>query len=96
MNSRLSSLLALKSQSARPIRPESLSTSEETFISSKPGNELEGLIRDKLPDPVRRHLTDVHIDRVDAHGWLCLLRGQKRRSPGLSTHRGFSEWCSAA
>ena len=57
MNSRLSSLLALKSQSARPIRPESFSTSEETFISSKPGNELEGLIRDKLPDSVRRHLT---------------------------------------
>ena len=26
---------------------------------SKPANELEGLIRDKLPDPVRRHLIDV-------------------------------------
>ena len=37
--------------------------------SSKPGNELEGLIRDKLPDPVRRHLTDFHIDRVDAEGF---------------------------
>ena len=31
--------------------------------------ELEGLIRDKLPDPVRRHLTEVHIDRVDAEGF---------------------------
>jgi len=36
---------------------------------SKPANELEGLIRDKLPDPVRRHLTDVHVDRVDAEGF---------------------------
>ena len=45
-----------------------LSTSEETFISSKPGNELEGLIRDKLPDPVRRHLIDVIIDHIAADG----------------------------
>ena len=35
---------------------------------SKPANELEGLIRDKLPDPVRRHLIDVIIDRTDADG----------------------------
>jgi hypothetical protein len=33
---------------------------------SKPANELEGLIRDLLPDPVRRHLLDVHIDRMNA------------------------------
>ena len=32
---------------------------------SKPANELEGLIRDKLPDPVRRHLIDVFIDRTE-------------------------------
>jgi len=31
-------------------------------------NELEALIRDKLPDPVRRHLIDVIIDRTDADG----------------------------
>ena len=35
---------------------------------SKPANELEGLIRDKLPDAVRRHLIDVIIDRTDADG----------------------------
>ena len=35
---------------------------------SKPASELEGLIRDKLPDPVRRHLIDVIIDRADADG----------------------------
>ena len=35
---------------------------------SKAANELEGLIRDKLPDPVRRHLIDVIIDRTDADG----------------------------
>ena len=32
---------------------------------SKPASELEGLIRDKLPDPARRHLVDVIIDRTD-------------------------------
>jgi hypothetical protein len=30
-----------------------------------PANELEGLIRDRLPDAVRRHLRDVQIDRID-------------------------------
>ena len=35
---------------------------------SKPANELEGLIRDKLPDPVRRHLIDVITDRTDVDG----------------------------
>jgi hypothetical protein len=40
----------------------------ERFMESpsKPANELEGLIRDKLPDPVRRHLIDVM--RTDADG----------------------------
>src|SRR4249920_176935 len=32
---------------------------------SKPANELEGLIRDKLPDPVGQHLIDVIIDHID-------------------------------
>ena len=32
---------------------------------AKPANELEGLIRDRLPDIVRRHLTDIQIDRID-------------------------------
>jgi hypothetical protein len=35
---------------------------------SKPANEREGLIRDKLPDPARRHLVDVIIDRTDVDG----------------------------
>ena len=35
---------------------------------SKPASELEGLIRDKLPDPVRRHLIDVITDRTDVDG----------------------------
>jgi hypothetical protein len=42
---------------------------------AKPANELEGLIRDCLPDPVRRHLADVEIDEVDANGgpnWIGL------------------------
>ena len=37
-------------------------------MPSKPAKELEGLIRDKLPDPVRGHLIDVIIDRTDADG----------------------------
>ena len=32
---------------------------------AKPANELEGLIRDRLPDIVRRHLMDIQIDRID-------------------------------
>ena len=32
---------------------------------AKPANELEGLIRDKLPDAVRRRLTDVIIERSE-------------------------------
>ena len=37
-------------------------------MESKPANELEGLIRDKLPDPVGQHLIDVIIDHIDADG----------------------------
>ena len=33
---------------------------------AKPANELEGLIRDRLPDIVRRHLMDIQIDRIIA------------------------------
>jgi hypothetical protein len=42
---------------------------------AKPANELEGLIRDRLPDAVRRHLADVKIDHVDINGgpnWIGL------------------------
>ena len=35
---------------------------------AKPANELEGLIRDRLPDIIRWHLTDVQIDRIDRDG----------------------------
>ena len=37
-----------------------------TARDARPANELEGLIRDRLPDSVRRHLADVEIDRVEA------------------------------
>ena len=42
---------------------------------AKAANELEGLIRDGLPDAVRRHLADVKIDFVDINGgpnWVGL------------------------
>ena len=32
---------------------------------AKPANELEGLIRDRLPDIVRRQVMDIQIDRID-------------------------------
>ena len=32
---------------------------------AKPANELEGLIRNRLPDAVRRRLTDVIIERSE-------------------------------
>jgi len=38
-------------------------------MESKPANELEGLIRDKLPDPARRNLVDIIIDRADVDGF---------------------------
>ena len=33
--------------------------------TAMPANELEGLISDRLPDAVRRHLRDVQIDQID-------------------------------
>ena len=44
------------------------SARDSSKTPSKPANELEGLIRDKLPNQVRRHLIDVFIDRTDADG----------------------------
>jgi hypothetical protein len=32
---------------------------------AKPANELEGLLRNRLPDAVRRRLTDVIIERSE-------------------------------
>ena len=49
-------------------RAPSLNARDLPKTPSKPANELEGLIRDKLPHPVRRHLIDVIIDRTDADG----------------------------
>ena len=47
MNSRLSSLLALRSQLARPIRPESLSINTiDMDISQEPPNRIGQLIAD--------------------------------------------------
>ena len=43
---------------------------------AKPANELEGLIREGLPDIVRRHLADVQIDRIDRNddgpNWIAM------------------------
>ena len=49
-------------------RAPNLNARDSSKTPSKPANELEGLIRDKLPDPVRRHLIDVIIDRTDGDG----------------------------
>jgi len=49
-------------------RAPNLNATDLSKTPSKPANELEALIRDKLPDPVRRHLIDVIIDRTDADG----------------------------
>jgi len=49
-------------------RAPNLNARDSSKTPSKPANELEGLILDKLPDPVRRHLIDVIIDRTDADG----------------------------
>jgi hypothetical protein len=42
--------------------------------SPKAANELEGLIRDGLPDTIRRHLADIQIDPVerddDGPNWI--------------------------
>ena len=49
-------------------RAPSLNARDSSKTPSKPANELEGLIRDKLPDAVRRHLVDVIIDRTHVDG----------------------------
>jgi hypothetical protein len=53
---------------------------------SKPASELEGLIRDKLPDPVRRHLIDVIIDRTDADGLAANWNAQPVWSHDVSNN----------
>jgi hypothetical protein len=47
-------------------RAPNLNAGHSSKTPSKPANELEGLIRAKLPDPVRLHLIDVIIDPIDA------------------------------
>ena len=96
MNSRLSPLLALRSQLARPIRPESLSINTIDMDIVRCPLQDGQLIADSSSSSLPG-LDDLSMKvSPDAHGSLCLLRGQKRRSPGLRIHRGFSEWCSAA
>jgi hypothetical protein len=58
--------LRIASNIARAPNLNARDSSKKT--PSKPANELEGLIRAKLPDSVRRHLIDVIIDPVDADG----------------------------
>jgi hypothetical protein len=52
----------------------------------KPASELERLIRDKLPDPVRRHLIDVIIDRTDADGLAANWNAQPVWSHDVSNN----------
>ena len=47
---------------------EDRSRVKEHYASSKSADQLERLIRDRLPDPVGQHLLDVIIDRFDADG----------------------------
>ena len=49
-------------------RAANLNARDSSKTPSKPANELEGLMRARLPDPVRRHLIDVIIDPIDADG----------------------------
>jgi hypothetical protein len=41
---------------------------EKHYVSSKSADQLEGLIRDNLPNPVEQHLLDVIIERIDVDG----------------------------
>ena len=50
------------------LSTEDRSRVEKHYVPSKSANQLEGLIRDKLPDPVEQHLLDVIIDPLDADG----------------------------
>jgi len=61
---------------------------------SKPANELEGLIRDKLPDPVRRHLIDVIIDRTDADRLAANWNAQPVWSHDVSNNDKRDARCS--
>jgi hypothetical protein len=53
---------------------------------SKPASALEGLIRDELPDSVRRHLIDVIIDRTDADGLAANWNAQPVWSHDVSNN----------
>src|SRR5262245_25110985 len=59
---------ALRIVSNNIARATNLKARDSSKTPSKPANELEALIRDKLPGPVRRQLIDVIIDRTDADG----------------------------
>jgi hypothetical protein len=60
-------------------------------MDSKPANELEGLIRDNLPDPARRYLVDVIIDRTDLDGLVRIgLLNQCGATTSVTTIREFT------
>jgi hypothetical protein len=63
-----------------------LNARDSSKTPSKPANELEGLIRDKLPNPVRRHLIDVIIDRTGADGVAANWTAQPVRSHEVSNN----------
>ena len=47
---------------------EDRSRVEKHYVSSKSADQLDGLIRDRLPDRIGQHLLDVIIDRFDVDG----------------------------
>ena len=67
-------------------RAPNLNARDSSKTPSKPAAELEGLIRDKLPDPVRRHLIDVIIDRTDADGLAANWNAQPVWSHDVSNN----------
>ena len=74
-------------------RAPNLNARDSSKTPSKSADQLEGLIRDKLPDPVRRHLIDVIIDRTDADGLAANWTAQPVWSHEVSNNdRGEFIW----
>ena len=95
MNSRLSPLLALRSQLARPIRPESLSINTIDMDIVRCPLQDGQLIADSSSSVTG--LGRYFHEGLSRRPWLALLtKGAKKKKPRTRIHRGFSEWCSAA
>jgi hypothetical protein len=74
-------------------RAPNLNARDSSKTPLKRVNELEALIRDKLPDQVRRHLIDVIIDRTDADGSAANWTAQPAWSHEVSNNdKGEFMW----